>query len=68
MLMRPFSISATDCAEYMIYGLLRVEKRTGAYFVDNKANPALNSRYYGNTQVRQQVWDHAVEVTGVSGN
>jgi hypothetical protein len=61
----PFSVSAEDCAEYMIFNMLRKEHKTGAYFVTNKGDHATKSRYYGNEDVRKKVWAHAVDVTGL---
>ena len=63
--MIPFSVSAADCAEYMVYNLLRPEHRTGAYYINNKGDDATKSQYHGNEDVRKKVWDHAVEVTGL---
>jgi hypothetical protein len=49
----------------MTYNLFRPEHRTGAYYVSNKGNDAVKSRYHGNEDVRKKVWDYAVEVTGL---
>jgi hypothetical protein len=54
-----------ECAEYMIYNMLRPEHRTGAHFVSTKGDEAKKSRYYGNDDIRAKVWQHAVEVTGL---
>jgi hypothetical protein len=51
----------------MVYNLLRPEHRVGAHYVDNKGGEAAKSPYHGNDDVRKKVWDHAVEVTGLSG-
>lgn len=66
MLLYPFLVSASDCGEYMIYNLLRPEHRTGAHFISDKGDEANKSRYYGDEAVRKKVWEHAVEVTGLS--
>jgi hypothetical protein len=66
MIVSPLATSPADCAEYMLYNLLRPEHKVGAYFIDNKANGATKSQYFGNEDVRKKVWDHAVEVTGLS--
>jgi hypothetical protein len=62
----PFTTTAADCAEYMVYNLLRPEHKVGAHFVDSKGNDATKSQYFGNEDVGKKVWDHAVEVTGLS--
>jgi hypothetical protein len=64
-LLLPFSTSATDCAEYMVYNLLRPEHKSGAHFVDNKGGDASKSQYFGNEEIRRKVWDHAMEATGL---
>jgi hypothetical protein len=63
--MSPFSVSAEDCGEYMVYGLLRPENKTGAHFATNQGDHAIKSRYYDDKDVRSKVWQHAVEVTGL---
>jgi hypothetical protein len=49
----------------MIYNLLRPEHKTGAYFVTNKGDHAMKSRFFGDDVIRQKVWDHSVQVTGL---
>lgn len=61
----PFTTSVADCADWMIYNLLRPEHKTGAYFVTNKGDHATKNQYFGNDDVRKKVWDHSVEVTGL---
>lgn len=64
-LLTPFLVSPEDCGEYMIYGLLRPESKTGAYFVTNLGDNATKSPYFGDNDTRSKVWNHAVEVTGL---
>jgi len=60
-----FAVSQDECAEYMIYNLLRPEHKTGAHFIDNTGNETSKGKYYENDDVRAKVWKHAVEVTGL---
>jgi hypothetical protein len=64
-LMIPFSVSINDCAEYMVYNLLRPEHKTGPHFISNKGDETSVSRYFENQEVRNKVWDHAVGITGL---
>jgi len=68
MVLSPFMVTAEVCAEYMIYNLLRPEQKTGAHFINDHGDDAKKSRYYGNESVRKGVWDHAMEVTGLSSS
>ena len=67
-IMQPLFVSASDCAEYMVYNLLRAEHRTGTHFVTNKGDEAKKSVYFGKDDVRSKVWDHAVEITRLAKN
>jgi hypothetical protein len=60
-----FAVSPADCAEYMVYNLLRPEYKTGAHFISNKGDDATKSQYFGNADVRKAVWDHSMEVSGL---
>jgi len=64
-LTKPFGVSQDECAEYMIYNLLRPEHKTGAHFVNNKGDEASKSSYFGNDDIRAKVWQHSAEVTGL---
>ena len=61
----PLAVSTEECAEYMIYNMLRPEHRNGAHFVSTKGDETNKSRYHGNDDIRAKVWQHAVEVTGL---
>lgn len=67
-LARPLSVSQDDCANYMIYNLLRPEDRTGAHFVNNKGDSAGSGMYFGNAEMRDTVWKHASKVSGLEGS
>jgi hypothetical protein len=64
-LTKVFGVSQDDCAEYMIYNMLRPEHKIGAHFIDNKGDEASKSPYFGNDDIRAKVWQHSVEVTGL---
>jgi len=52
----------------MIYNILRPENRTGAHFYNNTGDNAKTSMYFGNTEMRKKVWEHASKVTGLESN
>ena len=49
----------------MIYNMLRPEHKIGAHFINNKGDETSKSPYFGNDDVREKVWQHSVEVTGL---
>lgn len=65
MLFMPLATSVEDCAEYMVYNLLRPEHKTGAHFITNKGDEATKSKYHANDDIRAKVWQHAVDVTNL---
>lgn len=61
----PFTVSADECAEYMLHALLEGEKgshRRGAKGELLEEGPG----YFSTEEARQKLWDHTVEVTTVS--
>ena len=65
MLMQLFSATPVDCAEYMIYHLTRPDHKTGAYFISNNGEDAVKNKYLEQSDTRQKVWDHGMEVAGL---
>ncbi|CCM05845.1 uncharacterized protein FIBRA_08081 [Fibroporia radiculosa] len=55
----PFMTPASDCAEYMLYGLL--DAGPGVHRRDNKGDNMGQKRYYGSDEARRRLWDHTVE-------
>lgn len=60
-----FTISADECAEYMVYNLLRPEHKTGAHFINDKGDDAAKSKYFGKKDIREKLWNYSVESTGL---
>ena len=66
VLLSPFAVSIEDCADYMVFNMLREEHKTGAHFISNHGDETKKSRYYRNGDVRAKVWEHSVDVTGLN--
>jgi hypothetical protein len=61
----PVSVSASDCAEYMLHALIEGEK--GAYRRGSKGEDMGRTRYYGTPEQRRLLWEHTVEtVCGIT--
>lgn len=65
MIMQPFSATPADCAEYMIHHLTRPDHKAGAFFITSNGDDAVKNKYLGQEDIRQKVWDHGLEVTGL---
>ena len=65
MIMQPFSATPEDCAEYMIHHLTRPDHKTGGYYISNNGDDAVKNKYLEQADIRQRVWDHGTEVTGL---
>lgn len=60
----PFSVSADDCAEYMLRALLEGEK--GPFRRGAKGEVlGKGSGYFSTEEAKQKLWEHTIEVTAV---
>jgi hypothetical protein len=66
MIAQPFCTSPEECAEYMFHDLTRPDHKTGAYFLSSNGEDAVKNKYLEQPDIRQKVWDHAIEVTGLN--
>ncbi|EMD32230.1 hypothetical protein CERSUDRAFT_88161 [Gelatoporia subvermispora B] len=58
LLMYPFTLSAEDCGEYMLWALLN--SGSGAQRRDSKGDDIGKKRYYGSEEARSRLWEHTV--------
>ncbi|KAG8734624.1 hypothetical protein FRC10_011603 [Ceratobasidium sp. 414] len=61
-IMRPFSVSPADCAQWMLYTLLDPQFSKGAFFRNNHADDVGRNKY-STPELRKLVWEHTLKRT-----
>ena len=59
---RPFTVSPTDCAEYLWHGVYTSSTKPGAFRVGSCGEDLAKKNYYGDDEQRKRVWEHTEEV------
>ncbi|KAG8685909.1 hypothetical protein FRC08_012847 [Ceratobasidium sp. 394] len=61
-IMRPFSVSPADCAQWMLYTLLDPQFSKGAFFRSDHAED-VGPNKHSTPELRKLVWEHTLETT-----
>jgi len=59
---RPFSLSPTDCAAYLWHGIYSNSSKPGAFRVGSNGEDLGQKNYYGDDEQRTRLWEHTEEV------
>ncbi|KAF9528654.1 hypothetical protein CPB83DRAFT_854040 [Crepidotus variabilis] len=57
-LLRPFTSSVEDCAEYMWHGMHSTMKEAGAWRIDASGDDLGKMSYHGDENQREKLWEH----------
>lgn len=60
LIVKPFTVTQDQCADYLWSGLLNGASRMG-----NKGEDIGEKGYHGNDELRQKLWEHTEEATKV---
>ncbi|KAG8697116.1 hypothetical protein FRC09_008062 [Ceratobasidium sp. 395] len=63
--LRPFSVSPAECAQWMLYTLLDPQFSKGAFFRNSNADDAGPNKY-STPELRKLVWEHTLKRTSGS--
>jgi len=58
---RPFSVSPTDCADYLWHGVYTKSLKPGAFRVGSNGEDLGKQNYYGDDEQRTRLWKHTEE-------
>ncbi|KAJ3511697.1 hypothetical protein NLJ89_g3942 [Agrocybe chaxingu] len=61
-LLRPWTVSGDDCAEYMWNAIYSTAKTPGAWRTGFHGEDLAKKRYYGDEEQRKKLWEHTSEV------
>lgn len=61
-MLRPFTVSPADCAQWMLYTLLDPQFSKGAFFRNNQADDVGRNKY-STPELRKLVWEHTLKRT-----
>lgn len=61
-LLRPLTVSSTDCAEYLWHGIYTNSFKPGAFRVGSNGEDLGKKNYYGDDEQRTRLWEHTGEV------
>jgi hypothetical protein len=60
--LRPLTVSAPDCAEYLWHGVYTNSSKPGAFRVGSCGEDLGKKNYHGDEEQRTRLWEHTEEV------